>query len=87
MTSGGIIKYYTLDNDPQGSFEFTDVSDIPGDLQFLLIIANQIFEHLSISESISMMCHLSNHLESGGSLIATIPNFPNMMLEIRPLLS
>ncbi len=67
-------NYYSLDTDPQGIFDFHVIDDIPTDLTFTLITANQLFEHLDIAESIEMMCKASQHLQPGGKIIATIPN-------------
>jgi hypothetical protein len=41
-------KYFSLDTDPRGEFDFSDVKEIPSDLKFNLIVANQVFEHLDI---------------------------------------
>jgi 2-polyprenyl-3-methyl-5-hydroxy-6-metoxy-1,4-benzoquinol methylase len=67
-------EYYSLDNDPQGEFDFTDVNDIPLTLRFSLVTANQLFEHLTIDRSIELMCTACQHLLPGGKIVATIPN-------------
>jgi hypothetical protein len=79
LTSG---KYYSLDTDPKGIFDFNSIENLPKDLQFSLITANQVFEHLDIQESINMMCTASFHLESKGKIIATVPNIahPNRQI-------
>jgi hypothetical protein len=67
-------NYYSLDTDPQGAFDFHDIDEIPSNLIFMLITANQVFEHLDIAESIELMWKASQHLEAGGKIIATVPN-------------
>jgi len=67
-------KYYSLDTDPQGDFDFHHIDDIPGELTFSLIIANQVFEHLDIAESIKLMYKVSQRLQVGGRVIITVPN-------------
>lgn len=67
-------KYYSLDTDPQGTFDFRDIDEVSSDLTFTLMTANQVFEHLNIDESITLMWKASRHLEPGGKLIATVPN-------------
>jgi hypothetical protein len=79
LTTG---KYYSLDTDPQGNFDFNTIDDIPDDLKFSLIIANQVLEHLDIQESIGLMYKASSHLESEGKLIATVPNIAHPIRQI-----
>ena len=67
-------KYYSLDTDPQGEFDFGKIEEIPNDLKFDLIVANQVFEHLSIDESLELLCEAREHLTDNGKVIATVPN-------------
>lgn len=67
-------RYYSLDTDPQGKFDFATVQDIPRDLQFSMIVANQVFEHLSINTSLEVMAHSAAHMAPGAKIIATVPN-------------
>ncbi len=75
-------KYYSLDTDPLGNFDFHHIDDIPGELTFMLITANQVFEHLEIDESIEMMYKVSQYLQQAGKIIATVPNIshPNRQI-------
>lgn len=76
-TLGDSIKdgrYYSLDTDPLGIFDFATVQEIPEDLSFSLVVANQVFEHLSIDASLEVIAHAAAHLAPGGILIATVPN-------------
>lgn len=84
-TVNGFLKkgiYYSLDTDPQGDFDFQNIDQIPKDLYFSLIIANQVFEHLSVQESIEMMYKAAQHLVVGGKIIITVPNIshPNRQI-------
>ncbi len=67
-------RYYSLDTDPHGTFDFAAVQAIPAELKFSLIVANQVFEHLSIDMSLEVMAHAAAHMTPGGKLIATVPN-------------
>lgn len=67
-------KYYSLDNDPEGEFDFNEFDSIPKDLKFSLITANQFFEHLDVEEALDFMTKVSDKLEKGGVIIATVPN-------------
>lgn len=67
-------RYYSLDTDPRGHFDFSSVQEIPRELQFSMIVANQVFEHLSIDVSLEVMAHAAARLAPGGRLIATVPN-------------
>jgi len=75
-------NYYSLDTDPQGTFDFHGIDDIPADLIFTFITANQVFEHLDIAESIELMCKASQHLQPEGKIIVAVPNIshPNRQI-------
>lgn len=66
--------YFSLDNDPCGDFTYSSAEEIPNDERFSLIVANQLFEHISLQDSIDLFCILSKHLEKNGYLISTVPN-------------
>lgn len=67
-------SYYSLDNDPSSQFDFKNCSDIPIDLKFNFIFANQFFEHLSIDSSIQLALQLCPYLNHKGVFLLTIPN-------------
>jgi hypothetical protein len=75
-------RYYSLDTDPQGKFDFRSIDEVPADLQFNLIVANQVFEHLTIDESFEMLEKAALHTTAGGKVIATVPNIvhPNRQI-------
>jgi len=66
--------YSSLDNDPHGKFNYSSVEEIPKNELFTLITAHQFFEHLTLQDSINIVCNLSRHLEKNGYLISTVPN-------------
>ena len=66
--------YFSLDNDPCGRFDYNSVEEIPENELFSLIIANQFFEHISLQDSIDLICNLARHLEKNGHFISTVPN-------------
>jgi hypothetical protein len=66
--------YFSLDNDPYGKFNYNSVEEIPNKELFSLITANQFFEHISLQDSIDLICKLSLHLEKNDYLISTVPN-------------
>jgi len=67
-------KYTSLDIDPEGEFDYKYFSEIPTDKYFNLIIANQVFEHVTHEIAIEILKSAYNHLESGGHFIATVPS-------------
>jgi SAM-dependent methyltransferase len=76
--NGNLAKnYYTFDNDPGLNSNFSSFEEIPDNLQFDSIIANQVFEHISKTEILDCVQSLSNVLAPGGKILATIPNVCN----------
>jgi hypothetical protein len=75
-------RYYSLDTDPKGEFDFGSPEEIPADLKFDLITANQFFEHLTVDESLELLSRVVGHLVDGGEVIATVPNIahPNRQI-------
>ena len=63
-----------MDNDPCGKFNYSSVKEIPKEMLFKLIVANQFFEHLNIQDSIDIICRLCDHLDKNGHFISTVPN-------------
>jgi hypothetical protein len=66
--------YYSLDIDPDGDFDFRSFEEIPANLQFDLMVANQVLEHVAISDAFAMLCSAYRHLVDGGRLLATVPS-------------
>lgn len=75
-------RYYSLDTDPHGQFDFGGVQEIPREMQFSMIVANQVFEHLSIDTSLEVIAHAAAHMAPGAKIIATVPNIahPNRFM-------
>jgi len=67
-------KYFSLDSDPEGNFDFHSFDEISDDVHFDLIVANQVFEHLTIAQTFDMLTATEKHLVSGGILFANVPN-------------
>ena len=75
-------RYYSLDSDPQGRFDFGTIEEIPADLKFDLVTANQFFEHLTVDESIDLLGKVAEHLNTGGVVVATVPNIAHPTRQI-----
>lgn len=67
-------RYYSLDNDQAGRFDFCSFDDIPPDLQFDVMVANQVLEHLTINDAFDMVSSGYQKLVEGGCFLATVPN-------------
>jgi hypothetical protein len=66
--------YFSLDTDPDGTFDFRSFADMPPQQRFDLVLANQVLEHLSVDDAFDAVCSAFDHLEIDGYLIATVPN-------------
>lgn len=66
--------YYTLDSDPQGSFDFRAFEDIPPDMRFDLVIFNQVLEHMTVETAFAAVGAAYQYLADWGNLLATVPN-------------
>jgi len=67
-------KYFSLDSDPEGDFDFHSFNEMNDDVKFDFMVANQLLEHLSIVETFDMLCSAEKHLKADGYLFATVPN-------------
>lgn len=67
-------RYFSLDTDPEGSFDFRSFEEIPPDLRFDLVLANQVLEHMSVEQAFAAVCSACHALVDGGTLLATVPN-------------
>jgi len=75
-------RYYSLDTDPKGEFDFGSIEEVPADLKFDLVTANQFFEHLTVDESIDLLGNVAAHLAVGGAVVATVPNIAHPTRQI-----
>jgi len=67
-------RYFSLDNDPTGDFDFRSFEEVPSDLTFDLMVANQVLEHLTIADTFAMLRAAYKRLVDGGHFLATVPN-------------
>jgi hypothetical protein len=67
-------EYFSLDSDPEGEFDFRTIEDIPADVKFDLVVANQVLEHLTIAQTFEVLCGAELHLVPGGVFFANVPN-------------
>lgn len=66
--------YQSLDSNPNGSFNYQSVDDITKSQKFSLIVANQVFEHIPLEESLYIFKCLVRHLSNNGYILLTTPN-------------
>jgi len=67
-------RYFSMDNDPDGDFDYHFIEDIPKEQQFDLVIMNQVIEHIPFEDCMKMMAHLSEFINGGGNIFITVPN-------------
>jgi hypothetical protein len=66
--------YFTLDSDPEGSFDFRSFDEVPTDMRFDLAIFNQVLEHMTVETAFGAVSSAYHSLSDGGNLLATVPN-------------
>jgi trans-aconitate methyltransferase len=71
---GAATEYRSLDTDPAGRFDYGDVSEIPEDERFDLVVANMVLEHVPLASSPELVSSVAGVLEPGGRFAATVPN-------------
>lgn len=67
-------RYFSMDIDPGGTFDFTSFEDVPSGFLFNLIIASQVLEHLPADQAFHMVLSAASHMVRGGNMIVTVPN-------------
>jgi len=67
-------RYFSLDTDPAGQFDFHSFEDIPTHVEFDLMVANQVLEHLTVADVLATLRAAHGHLASDGHFLATVPN-------------
>lgn len=67
-------SYFSMDTDPNGDFDFRSFDEVPEDLSFDLIMANQVLEHLTVDDAFAMASAAFRSLASGGRILASVPN-------------
>lgn len=68
------IEYTSLDSDGAYGCDWLHIKDIPNEVSFSLICANQVLEHIPLEGSLQLIEGLSKKLEPGGIFYATVPN-------------
>ena len=63
-----------MDTDPDGEFDFRSFDEVPSDLFFEVVIANQVLEHLPAGDAFMLLESMHDRLADGGALLATVPN-------------
>ncbi len=74
LVSRAGASYYSMDQDPEGEFDFRSFADVPAELDFHLVVSNQVLEHLAAAPAFSLVKLIHSRLSPGGSLLATVPN-------------
>ena len=67
-------QYFSMDTDPSGDFDFRSFAEMPSELRFSRIVANQVLEHLTVADAFEMLRSARDHLLERGHLILTVPN-------------
>jgi len=67
-------RYFSLDSDPSGDFNFNSLEDIPAKQKFDFVIMNQVIEHIFFEDCMKMMTRLSEFVNDGGYIFITVPN-------------
>jgi hypothetical protein len=67
-------KYFSLDSDPEGDFDFHSFDEIPDNVKFDLMVANQVLEHLTVAEAFDLLRSAEKHLIPYGVFFANVPN-------------
>ncbi|MBI5248484.1 MAG: class I SAM-dependent methyltransferase [Desulfomonile tiedjei] len=66
--------YFSMDTDPEGTFDFMSFSDVPQDTIFDLVLANQVLEHVSVDDAFNMVSQACQRMAPGGRILVTVPN-------------
>lgn len=66
--------YFACDTDPTAQVSFRNLADIPDDMQFQVVVANQVLEHLSFADCIQTVIGLARLVAPGGILLLSVPN-------------
>ncbi len=67
-------RYFSLDNDPSGSFNFRTFEEVPKNHEFGLVVMSQFIEHLDLETGIGFLREAFRVLEPGGHLFISVPN-------------
>lgn len=67
-------RYFSLDSDSSGAFDYRSLEEIPFGQKFDLVIMNQVIEHIQFDDCVEVIEQVSNILGPGGRLLITVPN-------------
>jgi hypothetical protein len=68
------VTYFSMDTDPDGDFDFRSFSEVPQDMYFDLVLANQVLEHVSVDDAFNMVSQAHNKISDDGRIVVTVPN-------------
>ena len=74
VVASSSANYFTMDTDPNGTFDFRSFEEVQPEAYFDVVIADQVLEHMPVGEAFGMVCEAFRHLSEGGWLIASVPN-------------
>jgi hypothetical protein len=63
------VEYFSLDNDPSGSFTYADFDQIPTDKMFALVALNQVLMHLSSQMALNLTSVVAKVVHPEGRVI------------------
>jgi hypothetical protein len=66
--------YHSCDTDVSGAFTFHDLRSIPEANTYAIVLANQVFEHLTFEEGIDAARELCAHVDDDGIIVLSVPN-------------
>jgi hypothetical protein len=66
--------YFSMDTDPEGTFDYGCFADVPPETRFDFILANQVIEHLTVDACREMLSSAFEHTTPGGKIMVTVPN-------------
>lgn len=68
------LVYHSLDTDPESNCEWSDIADIPNNILFSLVCANQVLEHIPVDSLLQTISVISEKMQPHGLFYATVPN-------------
>lgn len=69
-----LFEYRSLDADSKYVCDWERIEDIPAEITFSLICADQVLEHMPLEDSLQIVAALSEKLAPGGLFYASVPN-------------
>jgi len=70
-------KETRLDPDESVNPDYCDIDDIPEEIYFDAVIANQVFEHIEKDAIMKITSSISKRMKKGAKIIVTLPNICN----------